>query len=47
MFRIIEEETLGEETLEMHKPLEEDRSITMGIVILIRIEAGQEICNFQ
>ena len=52
MVRIIEGETLGEETLEEHKiiedkPLEMDIEETIGIVLLIGEEAGQEIDNFQ
>ena len=52
MVRNIEEEIIGEETIEQHK-IKEDRRLegniekTIGIVILIRIEAGQEIDNIQ
>ena len=47
MFRIIEEEALGEETLEEHKiiegrPPEEDVEKTMGIVILIGVDRSRE-----
>ena len=52
MVRIIMEETLGEETIEDHKiiedqPLEGNIEEMMGIVILIGVETGLEIDNFQ
>ena len=52
MVWIIEEETLGEQTIEENriiedKPLEEDIEGTTRIVSLIGIETGQEIDTFQ
>ena len=52
MVRIIEEEILGEETIEEHKiienkPLEGNIEVSMEMVILIGVEAGQEIDNVQ
>ena len=52
MARIIKEEILEEETIEEHKIiadklLEWNIEVTMGIVILIGVEVGQEIGMFQ
>ena len=49
---MIKEDILGEETIDEHgitedRLLEGNIEVTMGIVILIRVEAGQEIENFQ
>ena len=51
MVRIIKEEILRQGTIELYKiieykPLEGNKGETMEIVILIAVEAGQEIANF-
>ena len=47
MVRILEEVTLEMHKIIERKPLEEDLEETTGIVILIGIEASQEIGNIQ